>query len=74
MLGAALPSVSGVWGCRNERVRASALRQRGDGVPLAALEGVMLAVDKKFSMLGKVTRVVRHVQRPGTRPGRLSDD
>jgi hypothetical protein len=40
---AALPSVSGVWGCRNERVRASALLQRGDGVLLPALEGCVLA-------------------------------
>ena len=47
-----------------------ALRQRGDGVLLSALEGVMRAVDKKISMLGIVTRVISCG--PGTRPERWS--
>ena len=59
-------------GCRHERVRASALRQRVDGVLLSVLEGVMLAVDKNFSMLGKVTSAC--VCGPRTRPEHYSDD
>ena len=70
-MGCPLLDVS-VRGCRNERVRASALRQRVDGVLLSVLEGVMLAVDKNFSMLGKVTSAC--VCGPRTRPERSSYD